>query len=143
MKDMQTPVLIIHTLIAIAIVVLVLIQRGKGASAGAAFGSGASGTVFGSRGSTSFFSRTTGVLATAFFATSLTLAYISSQQSGVTDSLMEDVPVGTQIEREIPAEVPAATDGVPALDSVEAEIEEMAAPVLDAETPELETPQEE
>ena len=56
---------------------------------------------------------------------------------------MEDVPVGTQIEREIPAEVPAATDGVPALDSVEAEIEEMAAPVLDAETPELETPQEE
>lgn len=143
MKDMQTPVLIIHTLIAISIVVLVLIQRGKGASAGAAFGSGASGTVFGSRGSTSFFSRATGILATAFFATSLTLAYISSQQSGLTDSLMEDVSVGTQLEREAPQAAPSATDGVPALDDVEAEIEDLAAPTLDAETPELETPEEE
>jgi preprotein translocase subunit SecG len=143
MKDMQTPVLIIHTLIAITIVVLVLIQRGKGASAGAAFGSGASGTVFGSRGSTSFFSRATGILATAFFATSLTLAYISSQQSGLTDSLMEDVSVGTQLEREAPQAAPSATDGVPALDNVEAEIEDLAAPTLDAETPELETPEEE
>jgi preprotein translocase subunit SecG len=142
MKDMQTPVLIIHTLIAIAIVVLVLIQRGKGASAGAAFGSGASGTVFGSRGSTSFFSRATGILATAFFATSLTLAYISSQQSGVTDSLMEDVAVGTQLEEEASIATPAATDGVPALDNIETEIEDMAAPVLDAETPELEAPEE-
>lgn len=135
MKDMQTPVLIVHTLIAIAIVVLVLIQRGKGASAGAAFGSGASGTVFGSRGSTSFFSRATAVLATAFFATSLTLAYISSQQSGLTDSLLEDIPVSTQIEQEA-LEVPAATDGVPALDSVE--VEDMATPALDAEAPEKE-----
>ena len=143
MKDMQTPVLIIHTLIAISIVVLVLIQRGKGASAGAAFGSGASGTVFGSRGSTSFFSRATGILATAFFATSLTLAYISSQQSGLTDSLMEDVSVGAQLEREAPQAAPSATDGVPALDNVEAEIEDLAAPTLDAETPELETPEEE
>ena len=143
MKDMQTPVLIIHTLIAITIVVLVLIQRGKGASAGAAFGSGASGTVFGSRGSTSFFSRATGILATAFFATSLTLAYISSQQSGLTDSLMEDVSVGAQLEREAPQAAPSATDGVPALDNVEAEIEDLAAPTLDAETPELETPEEE
>ncbi|MBT6209277.1 MAG: preprotein translocase subunit SecG [Woeseia sp.] len=140
---MQTPVLIIHTLIAIAIVVLVLIQRGKGASAGAAFGSGASGTVFGSRGSTSFFSRATGILATAFFATSLTLAYISSQQSGLTDSLMEDVSIGTQLEQEAPMAAPSATDGMPALDNVEAEIEDLAAPTLDAETPELETPEEE
>jgi len=142
MKDMQTPVLIVHTLIAIAIVVLVLIQRGKGASAGAAFGSGASGTVFGSRGSTSFFSRATAVLATAFFATSLTLAYISSQQSGLTDSLLEDIPVGTQIEQAAPIDAPVATDGVPALDNVEAEVEDMAAPVLDAEVPELEVPEE-
>lgn len=142
MKDMQTPVLIVHTLIALAIVVLVLIQRGKGASAGAAFGSGASGTVFGSRGSTSFFSRATAILATAFFATSLTLAYISSQQSGLTDSLMEEIPVGTQLEQAAPAEVPAATDGVPALDTTEAEVEDMAAPVLDAEAPELEVPEE-
>ncbi len=142
MKDMQTPVLIIHTLIAIAIGVLVLIQRGKGASAGAAFGSGASGTVFGSRGSTSFFSRATAILATAFFATSLTLAYISSQQSGLTDSLLEDVAIEPQTELAAPIEAPAVTDGVPALDVVEDEVEDLAAPALDAEVPELEVPEE-
>ena len=143
MKDMQTPVLIVHTLIAIAIVVLVLFQRGKGANAGAAFGSGASGTVFGSRGSTNFFSRATAVLATAFFATSLTLAYISSQQSGLTDSLLEDLPDNVQIEQAAPMDMTVPSDGVPALDGVEPEIEEMAVPALDAEAPETETPQEE
>ena len=86
---MQTTVLIAHTLIALAIIILVLVQRGKGAEAGAAFGAGASGTVFGSRGSTSFFSRTTAILATAFFATSLALAWISSQTAGSPDSLIE------------------------------------------------------
>jgi preprotein translocase subunit SecG len=88
---MQTTVLIIHTLIALGIIILVLLQRGKGAETGAAFGGGASGTVFGSRGSTSFFSRTTAILATAFFATSLTLAWISSQTAGTPESLLEDI----------------------------------------------------
>ena len=70
-----------HTLIALLIIALVLLQRGKGADAGAAFGAGASGTVFGARGSGSFFSRATAVCATAFFVSSLTLAYLSSQGS--------------------------------------------------------------
>jgi preprotein translocase subunit SecG len=82
MENIQPTVLIIHTLIALAIIALVLLQRGKGADAGAAFGAGASGTVFGARGSGSFFSRTTAILAAAFFATSLTLAYLSSQRTG-------------------------------------------------------------
>lgn len=90
MNNIYTGVLIGHTLIALMIVVLVLLQRGKGADAGAAFGAGASGTVFGSRGSTNFFSRATAVLATAFFASSLTLAYLSSQQSGAPTSLLEN-----------------------------------------------------
>ena len=76
MTTIQTAVLIGHTIIALLIIVLVLLQRGKGADAGAAFGSGASGTVFGASGSSNFFSRATAVLATLFFASSL--VWISS-----------------------------------------------------------------
>ncbi|MEO0420982.1 MAG: preprotein translocase subunit SecG [Pseudomonadota bacterium] len=75
----QKLLLVAHVLIALGIIAFVLIQRGKGAEAGAAFGTGASGTVFGSRGSASFLTRTTSVLATAFFATSLALAFFANQ----------------------------------------------------------------
>jgi len=92
MDTLQKTVLIGHTLIALLIIALVLLQRGKGADAGAAFGAGASGTVFGSRGSGSFFSRATAVCATAFFATSLTLAYLSSQNAVAPSSLIEGAP---------------------------------------------------
>jgi len=93
MNTMQSAVLIGHTLVAVLIIVLVLLQRGKGADAGAAFGAGASGTVFGARGSSNFFSRATAVLATVFFASSLTLAYMSSQRSPTgPESLLEDAP---------------------------------------------------
>ena len=68
-------VLGVHVLISALIIGLVLMQHGKGADAGAAFGSGASGTVFGAQGSASFLSRATAILATLFFITSLTLAY--------------------------------------------------------------------
>ena len=84
----QSIVLYIHMMVALLIVLLVLLQRGKGADAGAGFGAGASGTVFGSRGSASFFSTATAVLATMFFATSLTLAYLSGQTVAPT-SLLE------------------------------------------------------
>jgi len=93
MDTIQKIMLITHTLIALAIIALVLLQRGKGADAGAAFGAGASGTVFGARGSSSFFSRATAVLATAFFASSLTLAYLSSQRTSAPESLLEDAPI--------------------------------------------------
>ena len=85
MDTIQKAVLIAHTLIALLIIVLVLLQRGKGADAGAAFGAGASGTVFGARGSSSFFSRATAVCATVFFVSSLTLAYLSSQALGADE----------------------------------------------------------
>ena len=91
MSTIQTIVLIAHTLIALLIIVLVLLQRGKGADAGAAFGSGSSGTVFGAQGSSNFFSRTTAILAAAFFVWSLSLAYLSSQQADIPDSLIETV----------------------------------------------------
>jgi preprotein translocase subunit SecG len=95
METIETIMLIVHTLIAVLIIALVLLQRGKGADAGAAFGSGASGTVFGARGSSSFFSRATAILATAFFASSLVLAYISSQEADMPDSLIENAPQQT------------------------------------------------
>ena len=117
MGNIQTTVLIIHTLIALSIIALVLLQRGKGAEAGAAFGAGASGTVFGARGSTNFFSRTTAILATAFFATSLTLAYISSQSSGSPDSLIEEVAVEETAQQAPEAAIP--DDEVPALPGME------------------------
>jgi len=72
---------IFHVLIAIALVAFVLIQKGQGATAGAAFGSGASGTVFGSRGAGNFLTRSTWVLATLFCAISLTMAVMVSRIS--------------------------------------------------------------
>ncbi|MDH5633107.1 MAG: preprotein translocase subunit SecG [Gammaproteobacteria bacterium] len=88
---MKEIVLIIHVLVAIGIVALVLLQHGKGADAGAAFGGG-SQSLFGSRGSASFLSRTTAILATVFFVTSMTLAFFVNQQvkpTSVTETVVE------------------------------------------------------
>src|SRR6476620_7297489 len=73
-------ILMIHVLVAIAIIGLVLIQHGKGADIGAAFGSGASNTLFGSQGTGGFLFKTTFALAIAFFITSLLLSYVVSMQ---------------------------------------------------------------
>lgn len=86
-------VLVVHILCAGMIIGLVLLQRGKGAEAGTGFGAGASGTVFGARGSANFLSRATGVLATVFFITSLALAYLSTQRTAPKSLL--DVPAQT------------------------------------------------
>ena len=133
MDTLQKAVLIGHTVIALLIIVLVLVQRGKGADAGAAFGAGASGTVFGARGSGSFFSRMTAVCATIFFMTSLGLAYLSSQNSTAPTSILDNVEaveetveepaleMQTDDGSEMPAlEDPAETD-VPAGDDQETE----------------------
>jgi preprotein translocase subunit SecG len=80
----------VHILVAIAIIGLVLMQHGKGADMGAAFGSGASGSLFGATGSANFLSRTTGVLAAVFFLTSLGLAYIGSSKPNTTGSVMQE-----------------------------------------------------
>lgn len=96
MNWLQTLAVVFHVLLAVAIVGLVLLQRGKGADAGAGFGAGASGTVFGARGSASFLSRTTAVLATLFFLTSLGLSYLFSQQkqpTSVMDTVQQEAPL--------------------------------------------------
>lgn len=86
---MQTILLIVLILSALGLVSLVLLQQGKGADAGAAFGSGASGTVFGAEGSGSFMTRATAVLAAIFFISSLGLAYYSGQGTTTIKSVTE------------------------------------------------------
>lgn len=96
--------LIAQVIISVSLVTFILLQHGKGADAGAAFGSGASTTVFGSQGSTSFLSRTTAILATLFFLNSLAMAYLISStteaQSVVEQSVIQEQQA---MEEESPA----------------------------------------
>ena len=92
---MHTVLTVLHLLMALGLVALILLQHGRGADAGAAFGSGASSTVFGSRGSASFLSRATAGLATVFFVTSLVLAYFAMHAGEETD-LMAEPPAQQQ-----------------------------------------------
>lgn len=117
---LETVVIVVHLVMAIALVGLVLIQQGKGAEAGASFGAGASGTVFGSQGSGSFFSRITAILAAVFFATSLGLAFYAKQRSAGVDDL--GLP---SLEAQQAVQQSSLTDDVPQL------VEETIAPVGD------------
>jgi len=118
---MQTVLNVLHLFLAIGLVGLVLIQHGKGADAGAAFGSGASATVFGARGSGNFLSRATAALATLFFLTSMALAYYASQV-GEPQGLMEraDVPAGPAAPAPAPVEMQKDVPVVPRLGGDEA-----------------------
>ena len=82
-------VLTVHVLVGLGVIGLVLMQHGKGADMGAAFGGGASGSLFGSSGSANFLSRTTAVLATVFFITSLGLSFLASSKPSAPASVME------------------------------------------------------
>jgi preprotein translocase subunit SecG len=136
---MQLILTVLHLALAIGLVGLILIQHGRGADAGAAFGSGASGTVFGAQGSGSFLTRTTAILATLFFLTSMALAYFAAQvgePQGLMDGAelpppapavidsgdvpMPDIPVAAfdaagDVPRDVPADlpVPPAAQGAP------------------------------
>jgi preprotein translocase subunit SecG len=85
----ETALLAIHVLVAAALVGFVLLQHGKGADMGAAFGSGSSGSLFGAAGSANFLSRTTAILATVFFLSSLGLTYFGSMRTGPKDIMKE------------------------------------------------------
>ncbi len=115
---------VFHVLIALAIIGLVLLQQGRGADAGAGFGGGASNTVFGARGTASFLSRTTAVLAALFFSTSILLAYLGARQDNKPHDILE-TPATEQGKSDLPqqaaqpAQAPAPSDlpeqpGVPA-----------------------------
>lgn len=108
---LETVIIVVHLLVAIGVVALVLLQQGKGADAGASFGSGASATVFGSQGSSTFLSRFTAILATVFFLTSLGLGYLAKEKS----SAMSQVGLPDPAVIEVQQPKPAASD-VPVLE---------------------------
>ncbi len=108
---------------AVFLIGLILLQQGKGADAGAAFGSGASGTVFGAAGSANFLSRATGVLAAIFFALALTMAYVARHTSGAPQSIVVQAaqkqadqqtaqPAAAASTKAAPTPAPAAGTGV-------------------------------
>jgi preprotein translocase subunit SecG len=91
MNILENALLIVHLLIAVAICGFVLLQHGKGADMGAAFGSGSSGSLFGAAGSANFLSRSTAVLATVFFLTSLGLTWLGTTHSGAGSVIQQGV----------------------------------------------------
>lgn len=137
---MLTILVVFHVVMAIALVALVLLQRGPGATMGAAFGAGASGTVFGSRGAANFLTRATGVLAFGFFAISLSMAVMAARMGGIADQ--DDLGVaGTLIQEPIApeqADPPAVADGefpgIPEDDDGEGEQEEEPEPEIPEES---------
>ncbi len=109
-------VLTVHVLAGLGVIGLVLMQHGKGADMGAAFGSGASGSLFGSSGSANFLSRTTGALAAVFFVTSLGLSYLAGAKASSANSVMgAELPAQTSAPATAPAAAPA-DDGSKAKD---------------------------
>ncbi|MHA6495375.1 preprotein translocase subunit SecG [Pseudomonas borbori] len=117
---LETVVVVVHLLGAIGVVALVLLQQGKGADAGASFGSGASGTVFGSQGSSTFLSRVTAILATAFFITSLGLAFFAKEKAdGLTQVGLPDPAVLEVQEKPAVEDVPVLEEQKPAVEAAD------------------------
>ena len=110
-------IIVVHVLLGLSVIGFVLIQQGKGADAGAAFGSASSGSVFGAQGASSFLSRTTAILATLFFATSLGLAILIGHQEGEVDLM--DAPEVEEVFADVPlidgGDITPATESVPVL----------------------------
>jgi preprotein translocase subunit SecG len=109
-----TIVLIVHVAAALGIMGLVLLQHGKGADVGAAFGSGASGSLFGATGSANFLSRTTAVLAVVFFFSSLGLAYLANLKPKTGGSVMDQVQTAPAAPSAAKSDVPKPSGTEPA-----------------------------
>lgn len=108
MDIVHTLLLTVHIIAGVSVIGLVLLQHGKGADMGAAFGSGASGSLFGATGSANFLSRATAVLAAVFFLTSLGLSYIANSAPRVSGSVMDSAPA--QAVPAVPDSTPTAPD---------------------------------
>ena len=110
MAFLESSLLVVHLIVAVVVCGLVLLQHGKGADMGAAFGSGSSGSLFGSAGSANFLSRTTAVLAAVFFLSSLGLTYLGSMHGPAKDVMQQGV-MGNMPKSEAPApgQPPAST----------------------------------
>jgi preprotein translocase subunit SecG len=110
----KTLIIVVQLLSALGIIGLVLLQHGKGADMGAAFGSGASGSLFGATGSANFLSRTTAVLAAVFFVTTLALTYIGSYKSRPSAGVLGATPTVSGPASAASAASPAAPASAPA-----------------------------
>jgi preprotein translocase subunit SecG len=112
---METLVMAVHVLASIGVIGLVLLQHGKGADMGAAFGSGASGSLFGVSGSSNFLSRATSILVAIFFVTSLALAYLSGNRgegSSVIKNAVQTTAPATKAQ-EAPKSAETTAEDVP------------------------------
>ena len=130
---MEQIILIVHIILAVGIVAFVLMQQGKGADAGASFGAGASQTVFGSGGSANFMSRTTAILATAFFVTSLGLAVFAKRQASVIENF--GIPA-EELPEVLEQDTPVVEEYAPSSDAPELEAS------VSGDEPALETSEE-
>jgi preprotein translocase subunit SecG len=119
MNSLFNLIIVVQVLSAIAIIGLVLLQHGKGADMGAAFGSGASGSLFGATGSSNFLSKSTALAAAIFFAATLGLSLLANQRGGVSagGGVMENVTVPAPVKGSaaIPSAAPAAPAEAPAV----------------------------
>ena len=115
---MYQVIIVIHVLLGLGIIGLIMIQQGKGADAGAAFGTGSSGSVFGAQGAGSFLSRTTAIFAALFFTTSLGLAILNGHQ-GTAYDLMAEQPAAEAVAPAVDANKPE--DILPAIPEVKGE----------------------
>lgn len=114
MNALFTVIVVIQVLSALTIIGLVLLQHGKGADMGAAFGSGASGSLFGASGSSNFLSKTTGVAAAVFFAATLGLAFLGNQRAPANGGVMENLPAAPAQQSAPASAAPAPAAPVPA-----------------------------
>jgi preprotein translocase subunit SecG len=117
---MYQVIIVIHVLLGLGIIGLILMQQGKGADAGAAFGTGSAGSVFGAQGAASFLSRATAILATLFFITSLGLAIINGHK-GVAFDLMSSSDVKEETAGVPQLQGQAAVDSVSTVPAINAE----------------------
>ncbi len=116
MAWLTTLLIVVQVIAAIAVIVLVLLQHGKGADMGAAFGGGASGSLFGATGSANFLSRSTGVVATVFFLATLGLAYTGTETrrpASDTGGVMGTVPATTPAPAPTPKDIPTPSGQAP------------------------------
>ncbi|MDO8299181.1 preprotein translocase subunit SecG [Lacisediminimonas sp.] len=95
MNSINTVIVVVQVVSALAIIGLVLLQHGKGADMGAAFGSGASGSLFGATGSSNFLSKITGLAATIFFIATLGLAFLGNRPAAGTGGVMDKLPANS------------------------------------------------
>ena len=115
MNTLFTVIVVVQVLAALAIIGLVLLQHGKGADMGAAFGSGASGSLFGATGSSNFLSKSTGIAAAVFFAATLALAFVGNHRVAETGGVMDNLPAPAVAIPASSSATSAASDVAPAV----------------------------